>query len=195
MEMGFIITCFRGREREALNEALITFNTITIRSHVNTSINFNERIHSEIDNNEKLFDHSHIKKLKNIVFIKNKSSCDSVKIYEEIVKRKLSCRFIQRLIPLDFIGNLKFWKDVISLMVEKSKSFDVKTYKILYEKRLSEKGLKDEIFDTVTRNMILKVDLCNPDLLMVVQVFKTHIGGAVILNDSINFNIQKNNKI
>lgn len=179
---GFFVSCNRTRENQAINEFHSLFSTYPEEPQENV-IRFEDAL---LKAKTKMFKRLHIKKLKSVVIFSTDQPLDVISLFDDLKHRKISTRHINRLIPLQVICSISEIEKSIEELLEGMR-FEG-SYKILYESRLCESGVKQTVFETVGGMAIGKVDLDKPDWLIVVQAMMDVAGISVMKNTKFNFN-------
>lgn len=117
-------------------------------------------------------------------YLENLSNSSSIALYERMTKENIKFQYVERVVPLESIFPFSEERILKSLAGLEA----TKTYKILYEGRLTTNEMKTKIFSIITSNLKNKVQLNSPYYTIVVQVFKNNVGIAVIENEKGNFN-------
>ncbi|KAF7683180.1 hypothetical protein TCON_1610 [Astathelohania contejeani] len=190
MKSGFLISCNRGRDKQARTEALrLLYLTIVNTNDNNKDLAIEDSIKNEKEHLTKLFSYTSLKKIKSLFLIENKSDIIPTEIYTRLRDLNLCTKEVHRIIPLNKITSHNYKDMILSLCYELNKTTSM-TYKILFEYRLCDKKIKEEIFEIITSTVELKVCLDNPDYIFIVEVMKKHVGASIIKNDGSNFNFR-----
>lgn len=120
-----------------------------------------------------------------LVFMENKSSCNSVQVVSKLLEKERKGRYIQRIIPIEassyanveaFIG---ICKELFARTVE---GMAATTFDIQYQSRFNSSITRQSVIDIVGSLMPVKhrVDLKEAKISIVVQVFKNIVGISIV---------------
>lgn len=190
MSSGFFIFCDINKENKAFLEFINSTLTLNLYRIPKTSfplIDFESVLQSELKyfKDDKKF--TLIDKYKSFILVKNKTNVLPSTIYKRIVKLNIKFKYVARIVPMDLLTS--FDPSLITNYIMAT-SFNG-TYKILFEGRLYEKEIKERLFQIIIPLIKCKVQLNNPEFLIVVQAYKKQIGITVIKNDFLNFNLSQ----
>ncbi|KAH9410814.1 hypothetical protein HK407_10g15800 [Ordospora pajunii] len=184
MKKGFFVSCRQSKEQKGLREI-----TSKLQAFVEPSVkrqrvcSLEEQLKDEIDEYK---NHSKFAKLMEhrcILVIENKSHESSVSLFNKLREANAAFEYVHRVIPLERIFPIDDARIAEGIQgLEHGKS-----YKIVYEERMCSAGVKKRVFDVITKNICLKVDLEAPDYIIAVQVFKSMFGMSVVMNEHKNF--------
>lgn len=121
-----------------------------------------------------------LKNVRNFVLLESLVEHDVVFICSLVNNLGISKRYIHNITPLQRLGSLYCILDRIQIDVSKLNENVDKTYKIVYRQRSSSLVCKDMLFEIITRNVALKVNLSSPDYVVVVIVIKNLVGYSII---------------
>jgi tRNA(Ser,Leu) C12 N-acetylase TAN1 len=192
---GFVITTMLNKEDRAYKEfktKIKGFSNDSERKMTNLD-NFTVLLKSEIEELKNQQNFVLVEKCKSILIIKNQSECLPSNIYKWIRREEVSFRYVLRIIPLDLIiKSLSLQSEIpkISTYIKNNKFND--SYKILFEGRFCATDLKEKLFEIIIPLVSTRVNLTNPDFIIVIQSFKSLTGICAIENDFKNFNFSEN---
>ena len=125
---------------------------------------------------------------KSILYISNTSSFSPTIMFLYLKNKNILFQYIQRIVPIE-----KFFQfNEKNILNELTSLNEFTNYKILYEERFAPNEIKNKIFELIISNINLKVDLKTPEIEIIVQVLKTHIGMTILKNFNGSFNFSKN---
>lgn len=192
LKSGFYISCIMNREESAYREFVAKAANMELNAGISCSFpvaDFAKELRQELRALKTNKNFAKIDEYKSILIIENKTIFTASEIFERLREQECIFHSIQRILPLDIY--IKYDESEIRRYVlEKDISG---SFKILYEHRLCDDNknndiMKDKIFGIIIPLVPCKVDLKNPDFVIIVQVFKNYIGLAVVKNDHKNFN-------
>ncbi|KAM0676883.1 hypothetical protein BDAP_002010 [Binucleata daphniae] len=215
---GFFISCFRNREQQAYNDFIRLVSPLT-SIKTDAALDITKSLEEEKSSDKQTLCKIHVKNLKNVVFIENKSKQSSLSLYENI--KHMKSKYIQRLIPLYTIFDLVDYKENIQAFVNEYVEENIKkhnnmiqtiiiidnnadknnnipthaTYKLVIEDRLTDKETKKEIFEYTLSLMKCNVNLKEPDFVFVIQICKNIVGLSFMKYDKKNYNINIKQKV
>ncbi|KAM0672660.1 hypothetical protein CWI42_100250 [Ordospora colligata] len=184
MKKGFFVSCRQNKEQKGLREITRKLQILiesSVRMH--KVCRLEEQLQDEI---EEYKNHSKFVKLMEhrcILVIENKSHESSVSLFNKLRETNTIFEYVHRVIPLERIFRIDDAKIIEGIQGLE----DGKSYKIVYEERMCSEGVKKRVFDVITKNICLKVDLETPDYIIAVQVFKSMFGMSVVMNEHKNF--------
>lgn len=187
---GFVITTRMNREdfafKEFVRKVIVPFSKTTgeLETQLTNKDDFSEILKQELIKLKKSQKFVLQEKYKSILLVKNLTGQKPTEIFRWMRENELVFQNIARVIPLDLI--LSFDHQVIHSFISKEKRTG--SYKIVFEGRLCPENTKENIFQIIVPLIDSKVDLENPDFLVVVQAFKSFIGLSVLDRDHKNFN-------
>eukprot|EP00866_Antonospora_locustae_P002028 jgi/Antlo1/2028/1007 len=193
IKSAFLVTCNAGRERAASKELTDILNRVihsiqSLVSKVNSPIDYAAEVRDEI---RRLVQEKArpvpLKNVRNFVLLESLVEHDVVLMCSLVRNLSISRRYIQNITPLQRLGPLHLILDCISADLSKLNANTGKSYKIMYRQRSSGLICRNVLFETITRNVSLKVDLSCPDYMVVVFVIKNMVGYSVIsCNDAVS---------
>ena len=191
---GFLITTERNKENKASKEIkekineILKINICKNKLKNSDNLNYKEILQREIKElKESKIKQIDFKNLKNIILFKNLTEVSVYEIYKIMKEKNFNFKFAHRIIPLEYFGNYKEIIEILKLECNKIELNEL-TYKLVLEARLTESNKKEEIFSNVVNNIKNKVNLTNPDFIVMVQILKSNLGFSIIKNYNDNFN-------
>lgn len=123
-------------------------------------------------------------------YVSNTSPLYPSRLFNALKEKNYLFEYVHRIVPIDrFVSynEIVFKKSLENL--DKSLS-----YKIEYEERFAPSDMRSRMFDFITNYLSgMKINLKNPNYLVIVQVLKTDVGFTVLKNFIGTFNFSKNN--
>ncbi|KAI5181676.1 tRNA acetyltransferase TAN1 [Nematocida sp. AWRm80] len=204
---GFVVTCILGGYKPGraeiirmldLSDFLLTQDQDT--SHPVSEGSTNTRLIDQIKNeNIQNREQSNFSVLggnrsSEILFIKSSSRHSVIDIYNNIISTPRRVKYIRRIIPVMSIFTLSL--DNLSLEAEKLTKYidSTETFAISLKKRLCSHIGTDTIITAVANKLPFKVDLSNPDKLVVIEIAKDLCAIGVLIPCPSNFNLSRTPK-
>lgn len=190
MKNGFFISCRKDKEQNAFKEFCSIMSPFF--EEINDDCDYNEiDISKEISNDIKALRVSFFSiyfTYKSILYISNTSSFTPTSMFFYLKNKNVFFQYIQRIVPIDKFFQLN--ENNIFNQISLLNGFT--SYKILYEERFAPVETKTKIFGIITSNLNMKVDLMTPEIEIIVQVLKTHVGMTILHRFNSSFNFSKN---
>lgn len=186
MKGGFLITSVINREEKALKEFLNKLKCITGEgaSEISCTSNFGRLLADELRALKIREDLTVIEKFKSILVLQNRTEQTPTDLFARLRSSQAEFCNVLRVVPLDFLARFD-QKSIEKYILENR--FEG-TYKVAYEGRLCPEGMREKMLQIIVPLVDRKVDLKNPDVLIVVQAFKSLVGLTVMKNvGSFNF--------
>lgn len=190
MKRGFLITSIINREERAVKEFRSKLKSIAeVRVHeISCTSNFERLLEDELKALRIREDLVVAEKFRSILVLEDRTGRSPIEIFGKLRSLKAEFNNVLRVVPLDFVT--RFDQEAIEKYIQRNR-FEG-TYKVAYEGRLCPSGMREKMLQIIVPLVCSKVDLDNPDVLIVVQVFKNLVGLAVMRNvDSFNFSSKK----
>lgn len=183
---AFLVTFNKKSRTKAYEEAkeLISRNTFSNTSVIQPSslvINYEIEIKKDVERVKKgQCKIIPLKNVSNIILIENISGQDALVIFERLGWAGFNMKYVHRIVPIQKIGVLE---EVLACLLAEFGRLNQKigaTYKISYKQRMSSLDCKKQIFDLITKNMKLAVNLTSPDYIFLVEIVKGLVGYTVM---------------
>ncbi|AFN83736.1 hypothetical protein EROM_091200 [Encephalitozoon romaleae SJ-2008] len=185
MRTGFFVSCRLNKEPKGLREVigrlqgLVEPPTKDVRGRSIRQI-LEEEI-EEYKSSTKFAKHD---SYRCILFLENRSAETSLSLFYKLRASKTRFEYVYRVVPLD-----NFFQFDEEKILESVRGLDEsKSYKIVYEGRLCHADMKERVFNLITKNISLRVDLESPHYIIVTQAFKNSLGISVVEGEKENFN-------
>lgn len=191
MKNGFFVSCKKGKESKAYKELVTILNSVfqSVDTQPDyTSLNVSLEIENEIKIMKATFFSVYFT-YKSIFYVSNTSPLYPSRLFSLLKEKNVLFEYVHRIVPLDRFVTYNEEVFIKCLdNIDKNLSF-----KIDYEERFAPKDMKNKIFDFVTNYLKgMRVNLVQPDYIILIQVLKTDIGFTVLKDFKDTFNFSKN---
>ncbi|KCZ76238.1 hypothetical protein H311_02771 [Anncaliia algerae PRA109] len=194
LKSGFLISCNKNKEALSQKEIISTLSLLSYKPYImNNAFDYELELQKILTNLKK----NHF----DIINLKNTQSIYMILCTEDVLnifyKINQKFKYTHKIIPLKRIHsfvdfNKLDYRNLFDDFIEEINKLENITYKIYYSHRNTNKEIKNSIINYIADRVQLKVDLCNPDYLFIVEVIKNYIGCSIIENRNFNFNIENN---
>ncbi|KAL7345031.1 hypothetical protein P7C65_09s2g14700 [Encephalitozoon intestinalis] len=185
MRTGFFVSCRLNKETKGLKEVVGKLEGLIETPKKDTAgKSIRKILEEEIEEYKSSTKFRKHDGYRCILFLENRSSESSSALFSKLRESETRFEYVLRIVPLE-----EFFRFDEGKVLESIRGLDEnKSYKIMYEGRMCHPDTKEKVFDLITGNLSLKVDLKTPHYIIAVQAFKNNLGISVIENERENFN-------
>lgn len=185
MRTGFFVSCRLNKEPKGLREVIGRLQGLVEPPRkVMGEKSIQQILEEEIEEYKSSTKFAKHDRYRCILFLENKSTETSLSLFYKLRASGTRFEYVHRVVPLDNF----FQFDEEKILESISGLDESKSYKIMYEGRLCHADIKARIFDLITKNISLRVDLESPHYIIVTQAFKNNLGISVVEGEKENFN-------